>query len=130
MRQISNVSDYINRFRSVVVELPHESDEDQVYQFLKGLKPEIQASTRTHKPLTLQAAMDIADEADRAKVHVYRGSARHTMDWNHPRVHEGVISHDTPPPVVNDLPGPTPMDVGAVQRQPNYRERGRPRAGF
>ena len=78
MRQISSVSDYINRFRSVVVELPHESDEDQVYQFLKGLKPEIQASTRTHKPRTLKAAMDIADEADRAKVHAYRGSAAHS----------------------------------------------------
>ena len=119
MRQIGSVNNYINRFRSVVVELPHESNEDQVYQFLKGLNSEIQASMRTHKPCTLKAAMDIADEADRAKMQAYRGSACHTMDWNHPRVHEEVISHDTPAPdqpVVYDLPGPTPMDVGAVQR--------------
>ena len=55
----------LRQFRALVVELLDESEEHQVYQFLKGLKPEIQARTRTHKPATLAIAMDIADKADR-----------------------------------------------------------------
>lgn len=74
LRQIGTVSAYINRFRSLVVEIPDEPEEHQIYQFLKGLKPEIQARTRTHKPATLAMAMDIADEADRANYHAYRGT--------------------------------------------------------
>jgi hypothetical protein len=73
LKQVGTVSAYITKFRALVVELPNETEENQIYQFLKGLKPEIQARTRTHKPLTLAAAMDIADEADRANLHAYRG---------------------------------------------------------
>ena len=72
LRQQGNVNDYITRFRALVVELPDESEANQIYQFLKGLKPEIQARTRTHKPKTLLEAMDIADEADRANHHAYK----------------------------------------------------------
>ena len=71
IRQQTTVSAYINRFRALVVELPDESEDDRMNQFLKGLKPEIQARTRTHKPVTLAQAMDIANEADRANYHAY-----------------------------------------------------------
>ena len=75
LRQQTTVSAYITRFRALVVELPEETEANQVYQFLKGLKPEIQARTRTHKPKTLMEAMDIADEADRANYHAYKGAS-------------------------------------------------------
>ena len=37
-----------------------------MHQFLRGLKREIQVHTRTQQPRTLEAAMQIADEADKA----------------------------------------------------------------
>lgn len=75
LRQQTSVSSYVTKFRALVVELPDESEANQIYQFLKGLKPEIQARTRTHKPVTLLQAMDIADEADRANIHAFKGSS-------------------------------------------------------
>lgn len=74
LRQTGTVSSYITKFRALVVELGDEPESSQIYQFLKGLKPEIQARTRTHKPATLNQAMDIADEADRANYHAYKGA--------------------------------------------------------
>lgn len=100
LRQTASVSAYITKFRSLVVELPNEPEDHKIYQFLKGLKPEIQARTRTHKPKTLGAAMDIADEADRAHYHAYRGAATSTRS-------AAGTSRGT---------GPTPMQIGAIVR--------------
>ncbi len=102
VRQTSTVSAYITKFRSLVVELPNEPEENQIYQFLKGLKPEIQARTRTHKPNTLTTAMDIADEADRANYHAYGGGFRM------PRREVGGSVRAA------SATGPAPMDIGAI----------------
>ena len=110
LRQTASVSAYITKFRSLVVELPEEPEEHQVYQFLKGLKPEIQARTRTHKPATLAMAMDIADEADRAHYHAYRGSAmpnRFVDPLGYSRPNLPDYSSPTPDTAV-------PMRIGAV----------------
>ena len=103
LRQTGTVSAYINKFRSLVVELHNEPEELQIYQFLKGLKPEIQARTRTHKPPTLNVAMDIADEADRAHYHAYGVAPRNST---------------APKPRSTGGSGPTPMDIGAVGVSP------------
>ena len=108
LRQQGNVNDYITRFRALVVELPDETEANQIYQFLKGLKPEIQARTRTHKPVTLLQAMDIADEADRARDHAYKGSSsassyRDRDRDRYPRSHRYGSSG-----------GVQPMQIGAV----------------
>ena len=102
IRQQTTVSAYINRFRALIVELP---DDDRVYQFLKGLKPEIQARIRTHKPVTLAQAMDIADEADRANYHAY-GRGR---DY----------SQQTARSVATDGATLAPIEVGAVNMSPS-----------
>ena len=99
LRQTSTVSAYINKFRQLVVELPSEPEDQQIYQFLKGLKPAIQAQTRTHKPATLNIAMDIADEADRSNYHAFRGSSSYNR--NGPPTRAG---------------GAQPMQIGAVSR--------------
>ena len=75
---------YINRFRELVVELPDESKEQQVYQFLKGLKADIQRVVRPMKPTTVERAMDLADEAERADDQANSGgltAARRQMPW-------------------------------------------------
>ena len=78
LRQTGNVSLYITRFRTLVIELEHEPEANKVYQFLKGLKPEIHARTRVLKPKTLTQAMDIADEADRANHHASKSRRWHS----------------------------------------------------
>ena len=108
LRQTGSVSSYITKFRALVVELDHEPEQNQIYQFLKGLKPEIQARTRTHKPDTLAVAMDIADEADRANYHAYRGATAARRDGYARAPHGGGGSG-----------GPAPMDVGVVSRTRN-----------
>ncbi|KAK9803089.1 hypothetical protein WJX73_010768 [Symbiochloris irregularis] len=101
LRQTTSVSAYVAKFRSLVVELPDEPESVKIYQFLKGLKPEVQARTRTHKPSSLMQAMDIADEADRARQHAYRGAPDNSYldDWS-----RGPAA----------LAGPTAMEVGTV----------------
>ena len=112
LRQQTTVSAYITRFRALVVELPEETEANQVYQFLKGLKPEIQARTRTHKPKTLLQAMDIADEADRANQHAYKGS----VHSRHGSTSSGAWHHSAQRYDKDSRSTPQPMQIGAVQR--------------
>lgn len=100
LRQTGTVTAYIAKFRSVIVELPNMPPEDQIYQFLKGLKPEIQARTRTHKPKTLVEAMDIADEADRAHYHAFRGPTSSSRSSGYSR---------------SAASGPSPMHIGTLK---------------
>ena len=108
LSQTGSVSTYISRFRELVVELPDETEWDRVYQFLKGLKPAIQANTRTHKPKTLEQAMDIADEADRA---IYRANNR---GGSRAYPNSGGQGRGN---------GPKPMDLGAVTLSDQEKQR-------
>ena len=122
LRQTSTVSDYINKFRQLIVELPGEPEDLQIYQFLKGLKPEIQARTRTHKPTTLNIAMDIADEADRANYHAYRGSSRFSSNhFSRPNTSYRGSSTAQPMQIgaVSSLPPPIPPHEIERLRQQN-----------
>ena len=107
LRQITSVSAYITKFRALVVELPGETEANMIYQFLKGLKPEIQARTRTHKPTTLNIAMDIADEADRANYHAYRSGTT-------PMVSNRTASTRSSVPRIGPRTA-QPMDIGIVR---------------
>ena len=105
LRQTGTVHSYITRFRALVLELPGETEEQKIYFFLRGLKPEIQARTRTLKPSTLARAMDIADEADRANSHAFG----HTGRFNKTLVRE---SRSLNGPGSSN--GPQPMQIGAI----------------
>ena len=100
LRQTGTVAQYITRFRAAIVELPEETETSRIYWFLRGLKSDIQAQTRTHKPKTLMAAMDIADEADRAGSRAFRGPRQGNFG---------------PARSVGGGSGPAPMQLGAVQ---------------
>ena len=126
LRQTSSVSAYISRFRALVVELESEPEQTQIYQFLKGLKPSVQAATRTHKPRTLRAAMDIADEADRAKQHAHKSVSwydtvdgtglEYSADASNGQPADGEVT-------AQDSSGPEPMNLGAVTARQGGRRR-------
>ena len=110
LRQTASVGEYINRFRELVVELPDESEQQQVYQCLKGLKSGVQRMVRTHKPQTVEVAMDIADEAERAHYLSHRGGFNY--DSGSAAATEGAAYN-----------GPAPMQRGALMLSPEDRER-------
>ena len=113
LRQRGTVGKYVNRFRELVVELPDESEEQQVYQFLKGLKADIQRVVRPMKPTTVERAMDLADEAQRANDQADYGGflSRQSAD----------ASVETPAAAEGD--NATPMQLGAVNMTPGDKER-------
>ena len=98
LRQNTSVSAYITKFRALVTEIGDMPQKEAMYHFLKGLKPEIQARTRTQKPVTLEEAMDIADEADRANAHAHRHGGSYK---NYSRSNGGGS-------------GPQPMQLGVI----------------
>ena len=111
LRQKDSVADYIARFRAIVVELPDETESNRVYRFLKGLKQDIQSRTRTHKPKTLDAAMDIADEADRANNHAAKGHKQSSSSsWSN----KPWKQRDRDRGGNGSSSGPAPMQLGAV----------------
>ena len=112
LRQRGTVGKYINRFRELVVELPDESEEQQVYQFLKGLKSSTQRLVRTHKPATVELAMDIADEAERAHDQSYTGGFRNRRENG---------SHEAMDKQSGE--GPAPMQLGAMDLSFAERDR-------
>ena len=134
LRQTSSVGAYISKFRSLIVELPNEPEEIQVYQFLKGLKPEIEARTRTHKPRSLSVAMDIADEADRVHNHAYKpgrsGAASQKLqeESGDNFTNEGGEEEIALEGEAARSTGPEPMEVGAVTAFPRRGVGGRQRA--
>ena len=111
------VSDYINRFRSLVVELPNETEEQQVYQFLKGLARRIQGDVRLHKPATVERAMDLADEAERSRDQSRSGGfGRRSIGSNYDtNSQQGEAAAQTDSAV--------PMQLGAVSLAPTELDR-------
>ncbi|KAI4218289.1 MAG: hypothetical protein L6R40_008788 [Gallowayella cf. fulva] len=101
VRQTTSVASYISKFQSIVIELPEKSEGDQIHQFLRGLKKDVQVHTRTHQPQTLMHAMRVADEADRA---VYASGSGVKVVPAKGNYRGGGSGRN----------GPSPMQVGAV----------------
>ena len=118
LKQTGSVNEYIAAFRTIVIELEDEPQKARIYRFLKGLKPAIQAATRTHKPTTLEQAMDIADEADRSQLHAYGGRIDTTKEEKN-GVSTDLDGFTWPAPA----PGPVPMEVNAVRLSAAERSR-------
>ena len=107
VRQTASVASYITKFQSIIIELPEKSEDDQVHQFLRVLKKEIQIHTRTHQPRTLSQAMRIADEADRA-IYTSNSGAKASTGFKGAN------------PKSN---GTAPMQLGAVSLSPEDKAR-------
>lgn len=110
LRQTGSVSAYIAKFRGIVVELREESETGKLYQFLRGLKPEIQKFTRTQKPRTVSQAMDIADEADRVAQHTQRTAG-------FPRHPQRIITGNGAQPMQLGVVAPSPAEVQRLRER-------------
>ena len=64
LRQTTSVRIYNTEFRELVLQIPHMHEEDRVYQYVKGLKPNISTLVAMQQPGTLLEAQGLADTAD------------------------------------------------------------------
>ena len=100
LRQQSSVRDYTQKFQEYMLELPETAEEDRVYSYSAGLKPEIRRQVDVHNPSTLSHAIQIADALDVT----FHGFSR--LNQNGER-------RWTPRPT-NYYAGPVSMELGAV----------------
>ena len=100
LRQRTSVTDYANQFSGLLLEVPHMHPADAIYQFVKGLKPQICLHVELQRPSTVNDAMRLAEAAVSA------------LYYTRPTYH---INRPTPsPPYL----GPQPMQLGALTRRP------------
>jgi uncharacterized membrane protein YgcG len=55
-----SVQDFVDAFRRIVIRMPNMHEEDQLFQFLRGLRPELAQMIRVQGAATLSAAIDMA----------------------------------------------------------------------
>jgi hypothetical protein len=93
LRQRGSVDDYAKAFTLLVVKVPMMTLEEQLYTFVKGLKPQVQVSVALQNPTTLEEAKLLASSAD------------------------GILSqhrHYGGPSRFSSNPGSAPMELGAT----------------
>jgi hypothetical protein len=64
LRQRGSLDDYAKAFTLLVVKVPQMTLEEQLYNFIKGLKPQVQVSVALQSPTTLEEAKLLASSAD------------------------------------------------------------------
>ena len=69
LRQRTSVTDYANRFSGLLLEIPHMHPADAIYQFVKGLKPQIHVHVELQRPPNVNDAMRLTQAADSAVYH-------------------------------------------------------------
>ena len=99
---------YTYTFLSLVTQLPQMTEQEEVYNFIKGLLPKLRAELRARNPATLEDAMSVADTLDHAWREAYQPSGRRST-WQ------------PPPPNPN---GPSPMQLDSLQLRNSNGQRG------
>jgi hypothetical protein len=96
-RQRTSVADYTHEFRTILLDLPHRDEADNVYSFIKGLKEKTREMVMLQEPSTLEDAIRLAHQADSIVLSTLR--KRH------------------PPNPTSNI-GPAPMDLSHVRTNP------------
>ena len=77
-KQRSTVLKYANYFREQLLELPHRHEDDNVHDFVRGLKPSIQKEVAMKDPRTLSDAVQAALRAESAENKIESGTRTNT----------------------------------------------------
>lgn len=101
-RQRTSVADYTHEFRTILLDLPHRDEADNVYSFIKGLKDKTREMVMLQEPTTLEDAIRLAHQADSIVVTTLR--KRQTSNLP-PRA----------PPSNSNSYGPAPMDLSHLR---------------
>ena len=62
--QSKSVMAYAADFNALMLELPHMDENDRIWRFVNGLRPQVRMQVKLHSPRTLHDAIEIAIKAD------------------------------------------------------------------
>lgn len=103
LRQRRSVRQYAHEFNVCMIELPDMDEQDKIYRFLSGLKPEVRLHVEMAQPASLVAAVESATKVD-------------SLLWQAKRPGPGVFMAG-PSRRGNNYAagsGPQPMELGAL----------------
>jgi Ty3 transposon capsid-like protein/Zinc knuckle len=107
LRQTASVTNYVNLFKTTVLDIPSMSEEDRMDRFLRGLKPEIHERVALQGPNSLDEACSMAYTIDTIKY-----QARLT-------------NHFRPSIATQNTNGVIPMEIDAIRTKLSEAERER-----
>ena len=64
LRQLGSVRDYAQRFQTLLLDLPTMHEDDRVWAFCAGLKPNVRVLVELARPKDLLTAIQVADTSD------------------------------------------------------------------
>lgn len=105
LRQDRSVRDYTFKFRSLLLEIPGMSADEQLDRYVRGLKPAVRKEVEIKNPTTLDAANRIAEIQDANAYRVFGPSNNRPSYSNGPRRSYASAVRDTP----------VPMELGAMR---------------
>jgi hypothetical protein len=107
---------YAADFNAVMLELPHMDENDRIWRFVNGLRPQVRMQVKLHNPRTLHEAVEIAIKADAVVWEPRRPTAgKFGADSYKSAGHFSNFSRSSARPV--------PMELGLV-RQASVRQDG------
>jgi hypothetical protein len=83
-RQTGRLLKYANYFREQLVELPHRHEEDNVHDFLSGLRPSVHREVALKDPRTLTEAIQATLRAEAAEQRVEAETTRNMPKFSSP----------------------------------------------
>jgi hypothetical protein len=83
-RQTGRVMKYANYFREQVLELPHRHEEDNVHDFLYGLRPSVHREVPLKDPRTLTEAIQAALRPEATEQRVEAETTRNKLKFSNP----------------------------------------------
>jgi hypothetical protein len=109
LRQITTVREYVEEFRSLLLELPTVDDGTKKDRFIQGLKDSIRHEVVFRNPISLSEAMSLAERCERA--------GNRAAVYNRPRTYAQVASGSRPTSVVPPRRLPPRPDVAMSEPQ-------------
>ena len=64
LKQAKSVQEYVNKFRSLILEIPGITEDEKIDRFIRGLKEKIRMEVELREPTTLNETIRISDRYD------------------------------------------------------------------
>jgi hypothetical protein len=110
IRQIRSVRDYVMQFRNIAGQIDDLGENEALTDFINGLKPATAGEVNARNPITLQEAINLAQNYDSAKFGASRPNTHQTGYYAYRESHRSTTT-------TKKEEGPTPMDLGKMEHK-------------
>lgn len=109
LKQLTSVSDYVNNFRRIMLDIPNYGDNNKLDTFTRGLKYEIRKEIETREPLTFEKAAGLAERLDSINQQRVRN------EYDTKQQSQFRQSQFRPQYAQRNVRPPTPMEIDSIQ---------------